>query len=142
MAPKLSTEARIANLAKAKLAKVREVSSAQVTQPATGSDLTALAICQDNLASAKAQVTSLEVTVEELQADRARLSRELDAANSKIVDLNFALQAEHERSESLYKSLRTERRARQHGDKRKQVLSETIAELRETRDSAAETKRA
>jgi hypothetical protein len=47
----------------------------------------------------------------------------------------LALQAEHEHSESWYKSLRVECRARQRADKRKQVLSETIAELRETTET-------
>jgi len=67
-----------------------------------------------------------------LQENCAGLLRDLDAATSKIADLNLALQAEHECSERLYKSLRVERRARQRADKRKQVLSENIAELRET----------
>ena len=80
-------------------------------------------------------MTSLEVAVENLQENCDRLLRDLDAANSKISELNLALQAEHERSESLYKSLRVERRARQRADKRKQVLSETIAELRETTET-------
>ena len=124
MAPKLTSEARKANLMRANLAK---------TSLATPSDLSdALAISQDNLASAKAQVTSLEVAVEKLQENCAGLLRDLDAATSKIADLNLALQAEHECSERLYKSLRVERRARQRADKRKQVLSENIAELRET----------
>ena len=124
MPPKQTAEARKANLAKA-----RETSASLATQ----SDVTsALATSQGNLASARAQVTSLEVAVENLEANCAKLLRDLNAANSKIADLNLELQAEHERSESLYKHLRTERRARQRADKRKQVLSETIAELRET----------
>ena len=126
MAPKLTSEARKGNLAKA-----RDASPAS-THP----DLSkALAESQDNLASARAQVTSLEVAVENLKANCARLSKDLDAANSEISDLNLALQAEREHSESLYKSLRVEHRARQRADKRKQALSETIAVLRETTET-------
>ena len=126
MAPKLTSEARKGNLAKA-----RDASPAS-THP----DLSkALAESQDNLASARAQVTSLEVAVENLKANCARLSKDIDAANSEISDLNLALQAEREHSESLYKSLRVECRARQHADKQKQVLSETIAVLRETTET-------
>jgi hypothetical protein len=123
MPPKQSNEVRKTNILKA-----REV----LVSSATQSDLAnALAISQENLASAKTQVTSLELAVENLQASCAIHLRDLDAANSKIADLNLALQAEHERSENLYKSLRVECRARQRADKRKQVLSRTIAELRE-----------
>lgn len=102
---------------------------ARDTSPAihSASDLShALAESQSNLASAKVQVTSLEVAVEDLKANCARLSKGLDAANSEISDLNVALQAEHSRSESLYKSLRVECHARQHADKRKQALSELL----------------
>ena len=87
------------------------------------------------LVSARAQVTSLEVAVENLEAKCARLLRDLDDANSKIADLNLELQAERERSESLYKSLRVECHARQRADKRKQVLSKTIDNLRETTET-------
>ena len=126
MAPKLTSEARKGNLAKA-----RDASPAS-THP----DLSkALAESQDNLASARAQVTSLEVAVENLKANCARLSKDLDAANSEISDLNLALQAEREHSESLYKSLRVECCACQHADKQKQALSETIAVLRETTET-------
>lgn len=82
---------------------------------------------QGNLASVKAQVTSLEVAIKMLQENVARLERDLDAANSIIADLNLALQAKHEHSEGLYKHLRVEHHAYQHGDKQKQGLSETIA---------------
>ena len=61
--------------------------------------------------------------------------RDLDAAISKISELDLVLLAEHEHSENLYKSLRVERRAQQGADKRKQVLTQTIAELRETTET-------
>jgi len=126
MSPKRSTEVRKGNLAKA-----RE----SLEPPATQSDLaSALAISQENLADARTQMTSLELEVEKLQATSAKLLEDLDAANSKIADLNLALQAERERSKDMYQSLRTERRARQRGDKRKQVLALTVSELRETTD--------
>ena len=127
MAPKLSSETRKANLAKAR--ETSMAASAQCDQA------NALAISEKNLASARAQVTSLEVAVENLQENCDRLLRDLDAANSKFSELNLALQVEHVCLESLYKSLRVERRARQRADKRKQVLSETIAELRETTET-------
>jgi chromosome segregation ATPase len=127
MPPKLSGEVRKANLAKA-----REISTATSAQ---SDQANVLAVSEKNLASARAQVTSLEVAVENLKDNCARLSRDLDAANSKISELNLALQAEHERSESRYKKLRVERRARQRADKRKKVLSKTIAGLRETTET-------
>jgi len=126
MPPKRNTEVRKGNLAKA-----RE----SLEPPATQSELaSALAISQENLADARTQMTSLELEVEKLQATSAKLLEDLDAANSKIADLNLALQAERERSKDMYQSLRTERRARQRGDKRKQVLALTVSELRETTD--------
>ena len=136
MPPKPTVEVRKANLAKANLAKA-DLAKARES-PDT--DLAnALALSWEDLACAKLQVTSLELVVENLEAIGAQLLRDLDAANSKIDDLNLALQAEHERSESWYKSLRAERRARQRGDKQKQALSGTE---KNHRDSAAETQRA
>jgi uncharacterized protein (UPF0333 family) len=123
MPPKRNAEAWKANLEKRNLGKARETS------------LVAQSDLLDDLASAKARVTSLEVAVEDLEANCARLSRDLNAANSKIADLKLALQAERERSEKFYKDLRVERRARQRGDKRKQVLSETIMTLKETTET-------
>lgn len=126
MPPKRASEARKGNLAKA-----RET----LEPPPSQLDLAnALAISQENLANSKTQVASLELALEELQATSARLLKDLDAANSKIDDLNLALQAEREHSKDTYQSLRTERRARQRSDKRKQVLAGTIAELKETTD--------
>ena len=137
MAPKKSTEIRKLNAL-----KVREA----LGFPDTQSDPeNVLAISQENLASAKMQVTLHELAVENFQATCARLLKDLDAANSKIADLNLALKAEHEHSERLYRSLRVEHHTWQHADKRKQVLSGTIAKLRKTtehRDSAAKAKRA
>ena len=103
MPPKWITDARKANLAKA-----RET----LDHPATQSDLaSALAVSQENLANAKAQVTSLELALENLQATCASLLKDLDAANSKIADLNEVLQAEHDQSKNMYQHLRTECRA-------------------------------
>jgi uncharacterized protein (UPF0333 family) len=127
MPPKQTSEIRKANLLKA-----REI----LESPAAPSELANdLAISQKNLSSANTQVTSLEHAVENLEATCAKLSRDLDAAKIKIADLNLALQAEHERSENLYTRLRVERRAQQRSDKRKQVLSGTIAELREATET-------
>ena len=113
MPPKQTSEARKANLLKA-----REILESPAAP--SESDLAIdLAISQKNLASAKTQVTSLEHAVENLEATCAQLSRDLDVAKLKITDLNLALQAERERSENLYTRLRVEHCAWQHSDKRK-----------------------
>ena len=61
MAPKQNSETRKANIAKA-----REVSAATTDQ---ADQTNALAVSEKNLASARAQVTSLEVVVENLKED-------------------------------------------------------------------------
>ena len=80
-------------------------------------------------------MTSLELAVENLQATCASLLKDLDAANSKITDLNVALQAECDHFKDVYQHLRTEHRAQQCSDKRKEVLAGTIAVLRETTET-------
>ena len=127
MPPKQTTDVQKANIAKA-----RET----MEHPETQSDLaSALAVSQQNLANAKTQVTSLELAVENLQATCASPLKDLDAANSKITDLNVALQAEHDHSKDVYQHLRTECCAWQHSDKQKEVLARTIAVLRETTET-------
>ena len=62
-------------------------------------------------------MTSLELAVEILQATYESLLKDLDAANSKITDLNVALQAECDHSKDVYQHLRTEHHAWQRSDK-------------------------
>ena len=118
MPPKQTTDVWKANIAKA-----RET----LEHPETQFDLaSALAVSQQSLANAKTQVTFLELAVENLQATCASLLKDLDAANSKITDLNVALQAEHDHSKDVYQHLRTEHCAQQRLTNKKRFLLELL----------------
>ena len=120
---------KVSELQKAALAKARESRDSSVAQ----SNMTStLATAQRDLLDARAQITSLELALQKSEETCASLLKELSAANSKITDLNLELQAQHKHFNTTYQSLRTERRARQRGDKRKQILAETISQLKGT----------
>ena len=120
---------KISDSQKAVLAKARESWDSSVAQSTMTSTL---AMSQGDLLNAKTRITLLELALKKSEETCAGLLKELDAANSEIADLKLELQAKHERFKSTYQSLRTERCARQRGDKRKQVLAETIAQLKGT----------
>ena len=120
---------KVSDSQKAVLAKARESRDSSVAQYNIASTLS---VSQEDLSDLKTQITLLELALKKSEETCARLLKELDAANSKIAELKLELQAEHDHFKSTYQSLRTEHHAQQHSDKQKQVLAETISQLKET----------
>ena len=86
--------------------------------------------CQEELKTALLENSSLEFRLLQSNGLYENLKVSLAKAQDQSKKLSLDLKAENKRYKELYQSLRTERRARQRANKRKEVLTNQILVLR------------
>jgi len=139
MAPKKKTHSNRQNLAKAN--QPIASGSPSSTTPQLPSLEEKLAAAETDLAIKTSELDQLEVILATEQTRTLHLEEELLAARKQIESLNKKLECQKSRYDELYARFRVERRARQRGAARKEVLSSQIKSLHESQASQKRTEK-